>query len=62
MSSSSLNAFLLSSNVQTIHFAPYTPVQLQEILQSQLTTLLQDENLATDVKKFLPNPTRSTDW
>ena len=43
--------------MQTIHFAPYTPVQLQEILQSRLTTLSQDENLATDVKKFLPNPT-----
>ena len=56
-SSSSSNAFLPSSNVQTIHFAPYTPVQLQEILQSRLTTLSQDENLATDIKKFLPNPT-----
>jgi hypothetical protein len=72
-SPSSSNAFLLSSNVQTIRFAPYTPIQLlQEILQSQLTTLSQDENLATDVKKFLPNPTlmlltldeetRGTDW
>jgi cell division control protein 6 len=51
-SSSSSNAFLLSSNVQMIHFA-----QLQEILQSRLTTLSHDENLGTNVKKFLPNPT-----
>jgi len=55
--SSSSNAFLPASNVQTIHFAPYTPVQLQEILQSRLATLALDENLATDVKGFLPNPT-----
>ena len=33
-SSSSLNAFLPSSNMQMIHFALYTSVQLQEILQS----------------------------
>ena len=57
LTSSSSNAFLPSSNVQTIHFAPYTPVQLQEILQSRLSTLSHDETLATDVKKFLPNPT-----
>lgn len=56
-SSTSSNSFLPSSNVQTIHFAPYTPAQLQEILQSRLVTLSNDEKLATDVKKFLPNPT-----
>ena len=45
-----------SKNVQTIHFAPYTPTQLQNILQSRLSSLHGTE-LATEVKKFLPPPT-----
>ena len=45
-----------SRNVQTIHFAPYTPTQLQNILQSRLSPL-QNTELAIEVKKFLPPPT-----
>jgi cell division control protein 6 len=45
-----------SKNVQTIHFAPYTPTQLQNILQSRLSPL-QSTELANEVKKFLPPPT-----
>ena len=45
-----------SKNVQTIHFAPYTPTQLQNILQSRLSPLHSTE-LAVEVKQFLPPPT-----
>lgn len=49
-----------SSKVQTLHFAPYTPLQLQEILRTRLATLYE-ENAASpsdsnDIKKLLPNP------
>ncbi|KAF8971131.1 P-loop containing nucleoside triphosphate hydrolase protein [Flammula alnicola] len=58
-SSSSSNAFIPSSNVRTIHFAPYTAAQLQEILQSRLSTLSEGDtsSASTEVKKFLPTPT-----
>ena len=45
-----------SKNVQTIHFAPYTPTQLQDILQS-CSSPLHSTELAAEVKKFLPPPT-----
>lgn len=57
LTTSSTSAMLTpSKNVQTIHFAPYTPTQLQDILQSRLSPLHSTE-LATEVKKFLPPPT-----
>lgn len=55
----SSNAFTSSSNVRTIHFAPYTPAQLQAILQSRLDTLSEGEapsQTAADMKKLLPPP------
>ncbi|CAA7260582.1 unnamed protein product [Cyclocybe aegerita] len=56
-SSSFSTSFSPSSNVQTIHFAPYTPAQLQDILQTRLKSLSDDEQAATAMKKFLPTPT-----
>jgi cell division control protein 6 len=57
LTTSSISATLTpSKNVQTIHFAPYTPTQLQNILQSRLSPLHSTE-LAIEVKKFLPPPT-----
>ena len=57
LTTSSASAILTpSKNVQTIHFAPYTPTQLQNILQSRLSPLHTTE-LAIEVKKFLPPPT-----
>ena len=57
LTTSSTSAMLSPSrNVQTIHFAPYTPTQLQNILQSRLSPLHITE-LAIEVKKFLPPPT-----
>lgn len=57
LTTSSTSAMLSPSrNVQTIHFAPYTPTQLQNILQSRLSPLHSTE-LAIEVKKFLPPPT-----
>jgi cell division control protein 6 len=51
---SSLSQFSTSmrtvSGVKTLHFAPYTPTQLSEILRTRLGTI--DEE-----KKFLPAPT-----
>ncbi|ESK97305.1 cell division control protein 6-like protein [Moniliophthora roreri MCA 2997] len=46
--------------VQTIHFAPYTSAQLQQILQSRLAPLQGSDSLPEVVdalKKFLPAPT-----
>ncbi|KAF8160617.1 P-loop containing nucleoside triphosphate hydrolase protein [Crassisporium funariophilum] len=57
---SSSTAFSPTMNVRTIHFAPYTPVQLQEILQSRLETLHDNDSsveAALEIKKFLPPPT-----
>ncbi|KAG6828803.1 hypothetical protein H0H92_006684 [Tricholoma furcatifolium] len=61
-SSSSTSSVSAASNVLTVHFAPYTPTQLQDILQSRLQPLYdidsEDEGkTATEVKKFLPPPT-----
>ena len=57
LTTSSISATLTpSKNVQTIHFAPYTPTQLQDILQSRLSPLHTTE-LAVEIKKFLPPPT-----
>ena len=49
------SSLMPSKNVQTIHFAPYTPTQLRDILHSRLSPLHSTE-LATEVKKFLPLP------
>ncbi|PPQ90534.1 hypothetical protein CVT25_015848 [Psilocybe cyanescens] len=59
-SSSSANAFVPSANVRTIHFAPYTPPQLQAVLEARLSPLSDNESLPESlaaVKKFLPSPT-----
>ncbi|KAH9484956.1 Cell division control protein 6-like protein [Psilocybe cubensis] len=60
LTSSSTNGLVFGSNVRTIHFAPYTPNQLQEILQSRLAPLSDEdsspESLAA-AKKLLPAPT-----
>ncbi|KAF5328863.1 hypothetical protein D9619_011723 [Psilocybe cf. subviscida] len=44
-----------SSTVQTIHFAPYTPAQLQVILDSRLSSI-SDEEVVAEIKKLLPAP------
>ena len=54
--SSTSATFMPSKNVQTIHFAPYTPTQLQNILQSRLDSL-HDTESEVEAKKFLPSPT-----
>ncbi|KAF8812914.1 P-loop containing nucleoside triphosphate hydrolase protein [Phlegmacium glaucopus] len=58
--SSTSGTFAPSTDIQTIHFAPYTPIQLQGILQSRLSPLHGTEcppEVAVEVKKFLPPPT-----
>ncbi|KAK7005793.1 AAA domain-containing protein, partial [Favolaschia claudopus] len=54
-----------SSHVQTLHFAPYTPTQLLQILQSRLAPLYVNdtsedaestESASVAAKKFLPPP------
>ena len=49
-----------SRNVQTLHFAPYTPSQLLQILQTRLQPLHDvdpaDEKMAAAMKRFLPVP------
>lgn len=49
------------NGVQTLHFAPYTPGQLLEILQTRLKSLFdgddEEKTISTDAKKFLPLPT-----
>ena len=60
LTSSTSNAFVAPSNVHTIHFAPYTPTQLQGILQSRLDSLSEGDSSSetiANVKKFLPGPT-----
>jgi hypothetical protein len=52
--SSTSTTFMPSKNVQTIHFAPYTPTQLQNILQSRLSPLQSTELAANEIKKFFP--------
>ncbi|KAF8893389.1 P-loop containing nucleoside triphosphate hydrolase protein [Infundibulicybe gibba] len=49
-----------SSRVKTIHFAPYTPPQLVQILQSRLGSLQEsDPESASQAKSFLPAPSIS---
>ncbi|KAF9522655.1 hypothetical protein CPB83DRAFT_871919 [Crepidotus variabilis] len=58
---SSSNASFTFHNVQTVHFAPYTPGQLQVILQSRLEAISASEDapeISTKVQKFLPKPTQ----
>jgi len=59
LTSSSSTTFLSSTNVETVHFAPYTAVELQEILQSRLASLSNGDSPDVDaeIKKFLPKPT-----
>ncbi|KAK0498242.1 P-loop containing nucleoside triphosphate hydrolase protein [Armillaria luteobubalina] len=45
-----------SSSVQTLHFPPYTPAQLQLIVQARLAPLYNSES-AEEAKKFLPTAT-----
>ncbi|KAG7450722.1 P-loop containing nucleoside triphosphate hydrolase protein [Guyanagaster necrorhizus] len=45
-----------SSSVQTLHFSPYTPAQLLQIIEARLVTLRNDEAEAEQVKKLLPAP------
>ncbi|RDB16817.1 Cell division control protein 6 [Hypsizygus marmoreus] len=61
-SSSSTSSISAASNVQTLHFAPYTPAQLQAVLQSRLQPLYEvdsadDGKLLAAAKKLLPPPT-----
>ncbi|KAG6887427.1 hypothetical protein C0992_012301 [Termitomyces sp. T32_za158] len=58
----STSSVTAASNVRTLHFAPYTPSQLQQILQSRLQPLYVDADddegkSAVAAKKFLPPPT-----
>ena len=58
--SSTSTIFMPSKNVKTIHFAPYTPTQLQNILQSRLSPLHSTgcpSEVAIEVKRFLPPAT-----
>ncbi|TFK44215.1 P-loop containing nucleoside triphosphate hydrolase protein [Crucibulum laeve] len=58
--SSTTAAFSSAANVQTLHFAPYTPAQLLEILQSRLASLYEvgedTEETVKAAKKLLPTP------
>ena len=60
VSSSSTSSVAASRNVQTIHFAPYTPPQLLQVLQTRLQPLHDvgsaDEKIAAAAKRFLPLP------
>ncbi|KAG6837004.1 hypothetical protein H0H93_016464 [Arthromyces matolae] len=60
-SSSTTSSVTAASNVCTLHFAPYTPSQLHQILQSRLQPLyLESEEMdkpTAAAKKFLPPPT-----
>ncbi|KAK7045549.1 AAA ATPase [Paramarasmius palmivorus] len=49
----------MPSEVQTLHFAPYTSAQLQQVLQSRLAPLQGSDisEVANAFKKFLPTPT-----
>ncbi|KAG9220513.1 hypothetical protein CCMSSC00406_0003969 [Pleurotus cornucopiae] len=55
---SSVSTLSDGANVQTLHFSPYTPTQLHEILSSRLQTLCDDSPEGqAERKKFLPQPT-----
>lgn len=59
LTTSASNSFFGSTNVQTLHFAPYTSSELQEILHARLVSLSNDDSFIppTEVKNFLPNAT-----
>ncbi|OCH93114.1 P-loop containing nucleoside triphosphate hydrolase protein [Obba rivulosa] len=61
LTSSSSAAISVQSlaSVQTVHFAPYTPQQLLDILNARLAPLSEGEgqDVIEKVKKFLPTPT-----
>ncbi|OSD04025.1 P-loop containing nucleoside triphosphate hydrolase protein [Trametes coccinea BRFM310] len=61
LTSSSCTTFSVRSmiGVDTLHFSPYTPEQLLEILQTRLAPLSQgeDSSCVERAKKFLPLPT-----
>lgn len=50
------SASSFSSSVRTIHFAPYTPTQLLQIVEARLAPLRNDEAEADHAKVFLPAP------
>ncbi|KAL0956678.1 hypothetical protein HGRIS_002805 [Hohenbuehelia grisea] len=55
---SSISHLPSSSQVQTVHFSPYTPTQLLNILHSRLSSLCDDTHAGqAERKKFLPQPT-----
>ncbi|KAG5220218.1 AAA ATPase [Salix suchowensis] len=55
---SSVSTLSDGADVQTLHFSPYTPTQLLEILSSRLQTLCDDSPEGqAERKKFLPQPT-----
>lgn len=57
LTSSATTAALDSvQSVKTIHFAPYTPQQLQQIVTSRLAPLYDDTDCADHMKEFLPPP------
>ncbi|PFH52088.1 hypothetical protein AMATHDRAFT_141012 [Amanita thiersii Skay4041] len=54
LTSSTGNAMTLVSDILTLHFAPYSASQLQEILQCRLDVLSQVSNV--DISSLLPKP------
>ncbi|KAK0464184.1 P-loop containing nucleoside triphosphate hydrolase protein [Armillaria novae-zelandiae] len=50
------SASSFSSFVRTIHFAPYTPTQLLQIIEARLAPLRNDEVEAEQSKSLLPAP------
>ncbi|PPQ99761.1 hypothetical protein CVT24_009664 [Panaeolus cyanescens] len=58
-SSTTTTAFSSSQNVRTIHFAPYTPTQLQVIIETRLSSLSSQDtesDISASLKKLLPPP------
>ncbi|KAJ8495387.1 hypothetical protein ONZ45_g12875 [Pleurotus djamor] len=54
---SSITGVSKDTNVQTLHFSPYTPAQLLEIVNARLRTLCEETpEGAAERKKFLPQP------
>ncbi|KAK0208035.1 P-loop containing nucleoside triphosphate hydrolase protein [Desarmillaria ectypa] len=45
-----------SSSVRTLHFAPYTPTQLLQIIEARLVPLRNDKIVAEQAKTLLPAP------
>ncbi|EMD37480.1 hypothetical protein CERSUDRAFT_114125 [Gelatoporia subvermispora B] len=59
LASASSTAFSAQSlaGVKTVHFAPYTPQELLEIVNARLVPMSEDEDAAKLLQKFLPAPT-----